>query len=260
MNKSFLKGNFLPAYGASFGRLKESAESHDGLPPEKLASRFAERESIYLERLSRYNTCMMGGIVASLIVVILLFRLDIVAGKAPEISLAEQEIVQMEDIIQTRQVERPPPPPRPPVPVEVPDDVVLDEVDLDLDATLDLDMAIADLPPPPPETRVDKGEEEPEVFVVVEEMPEMIGGLAALSDVLVYPPIAQKAEIEGTVIIRVIVDEEGNPTNPEVWRPIHALLDAEAKRAVMLQKFKVARQRGRPVKVYFSVPVRFVLN
>ncbi len=196
--------------------------------------------------------------VAALVVTISAFQLNIFSSNAVEIDLAVQEIVQMEEIVQTHQEEKPPPPPRPPVPVVVPDDIFLEDDELVFDATLDLDAAIFDLPPPPPPA--EKVDDTEEIFVVVEEMPEMIGGLAALLKDLVYPPMAQKAGLEGTVIVRVIIDEEGNPQEPVVLRSVQRLLDAEAMRAVMLQKFKVARQRGRPVKVYFSIPVRFTLN
>lgn len=148
MRKSFLVGNFLTAYGASFGRLKERTEPLEGFPDDKLALRFSERERAYRARLNRYTTRIMAGMVAALLVTILAFQLNIFSSDALAVDLSVQEVVQMEEIVQTQQEERPPPPPRPPVPVEVPDDIVLEDDKLVFDATLDLDAAIFDLPPP----------------------------------------------------------------------------------------------------------------
>ncbi|MGA1495952.1 MAG: energy transducer TonB, partial [Rhodothermales bacterium] len=119
----------------------------------------------------RYPLYVEIGMVLTLAVLIVAFRLDMSADAPPEFALDEQEVVQMEEIQQTQQIEKPPPPPRPPVPVEVPNDEVLDDVDLDLDVSLDLDDMI-DLPPPPPPA--EEEEEEPEIFVIVEQSPELI--------------------------------------------------------------------------------------
>ena len=73
----------------------------------------------------------------TLTILIIAFRLNLQVKEDFTIELQEQEVVQMEEIVQTLQQELPPPPPRPPVPIEVPDDLVLDDVDLDLDAFLD---------------------------------------------------------------------------------------------------------------------------
>jgi periplasmic protein TonB len=125
------------------------------------------------------------------------------------------------------------------------------------DAELDQDVAV-DLPPPPPPR--EEEEEEPEIFIVVEEMPELIGGLAGLQQSIRYPEMAARAGVEGTVTIQFIVDEEGNVIDPVVLRGIGAGCDEEALRAVSQAKFVPGKQRGQPVKVRYSLPVRFRLR
>ncbi len=164
----------------------------------------------------------------------------------------------MEEIQQTKQQIQPPPPPRPIIPVLVPDDELLTDLDLDLDASLELDMALVDLGPPPAEEEEDFSE--PEVFVVVESMPKMIGGVASLVQSVKYPVIARKNGIEGNVIVKIIVDDEGKPQNPTIMRSPSPLLNDAAVKAVMKQLFEPGRQRGRAVKVEVVVPVKFRLT
>jgi protein TonB len=206
----------------------------------------------------RYPLFVEIGMVLTLALLIVAFRLDMSANDDFQVSLEEQEVVQMEEIQQTTQIEKPPPPPRPPVPVEVPDDEVLDDVELDLDVSLDLDEMV-DLPPPPPPAE-DKEEEEPEIFVIVEQSPELIGGLPALQSKIRYPEIAKKAGVEGRVYLQFVVDEQGNVHDPIVTRGIGAGCDEEAIRAIMEAKFKPGKQRGKAVKVKMSLPITFKLK
>jgi protein TonB len=206
--------------------------------------------------LSRYYTLYMEvGLVVVLALMIVLFKVQFEPESTFEIVQVEQETVKMEEVIQTKQVEKPPPPPRPPVPVEVPNDEVIEEDILDLDTELDLDDMI-DLPPPPPPEE----DEEPEIFVVVEKQPELVGGLAKLQRSIVYPEIARKAGIEGRVFVQFVVDERGRVNNPKVIRGIGGGCDEAAIAAVQKAKFKPGMQRGRPVKVQYSLPIVFKLQ
>lgn len=191
-----------------------------------------------------------------------LFRLPLLQDTDTfEYTLAEQEVVEMEEIQQTKQEVAPPPPPRPMTPIAVADDVILDEEPLNLDATLDINEAIEYVPPPPPTpTEEPVVEEEPEIFVVVEDMPQMIGGIQALQSIIEYPEIAVQAGVEGRVIVQFIVDEEGNVVDPVVIRSLGAGLDEEAIRAVSQMRFIPGKQRGKAVRVRFSVPVTFKLK
>lgn len=200
------------------------------------------------------------GLVAALGVLILAFRLDFSPKNEFEIVMPEQEQIKMEEVQQTRQIETPPPPPKPPVPVEVPNESILEDDDLNLDAFLDIDEPIANTPPPPPPPSEEPVEEEPEVFVIVEQMPELIGGLASIQKLIQYPEIARKAGVEGRVIVQFVVDENGSVQDPQVVRGIGAGCDEEAVRAVRQAKFNPGMQRGKPVKVKMSLPITFRLN
>lgn len=206
----------------------------------------------------RYPLYMQIGFIGALLILIGLTNAPMRQGDVDQIVLPEQELVQMEEVLQTKQVEAPPPPPKPPVPVEVPDDEILENDELDLDASLDIDEPLADLPPPPPPA-VEEAPE-PEIFIVVEDPPVLIGGLSELQKKINYPPIARKANVEGRVTIQFVVDEQGNVTNAEVLRGIGAGCDEEALRAVMASKFEPGKQRGKAVKVRMSLPVTFKLR
>jgi periplasmic protein TonB len=206
----------------------------------------------------RYTLFVEVGMVLTLALLIVAFRADFRANSEFDVTLAEQETVQMEEIQQTQQIEKPPPPPRPPVPVEVPNDEILEDDDLDLDVSLDLDAAVALPPPPPPPD--DEPEPEPEIFVIVEQMPDLIGGLGALQKKIKYPEIAKKAGVEGRVIVQFVVNERGDVESPVVVRGIGAGCDEEALRAVADAKFTPGRQRGTNVKVKMSLPITFKLK
>ena len=93
---------------------------------------------------SQYTLTLEIAFVLVLLGVGYLFRAPIYkSAEAFEITLAEQAIVHMEEIEQTKQQVKPPPPPRPPIPIEVANDVVLEDDVLDLDASLDIDELAA---------------------------------------------------------------------------------------------------------------------
>lgn len=223
-----------------------------------MAIRKTEKADLRLQ----YSLYIELGLAVTIGLLILAFRMDLRAESTFEVAMAEQEVVQMEEILQTQQDQRPPPPPRPPVPVEVPNDEILEDADLDLDASLDLDAPLADLPPPPPPPpqAQEVEEAEPEIFVIVEQMPELIGGLPELQKLISYPEIAKKAGVEGRVIVQFVVTEQGTVSDPVVVRGIGAGCDEEAVRAVQQARFTPGKQRGKPVRVKMSLPITFKLK
>ncbi len=220
----------------------------------------ALRKSPKADLKRTYGFFVQVGMIASLLLLVLAFNANLERGDAMEIEQVEQEVVQMEEILQTEQIQKPPPPPRPPVPVEVPNDEILDDDDLDLDASLDLDAPI-NVPPPPPPPEEEEVEEEPEFFEIVEQEPELIGGIGELQAKARYPEIARKANVEGRVFVRFIVDTDGNVREPQVTRGIGGGCDQEAIRVIMEHaKFIPGRQRGRAVPVRMSLPIVFKLR
>jgi protein TonB len=202
----------------------------------------------------QYQLNLMGGWIVSLSIMIILFRINLYSAPPTPPPIEEQEIIQMEEIIQTKQIETPPPPPRPPVPVEVPNDEILEDDIVELDLEFDLGDALTLPPPPPPK------EDEEEFFIVVENMPQLIGGLGKLQSQVTYPEMARRAGIEGRVTIQFIVNERGQVENPRVIRGIGGGCDEEALKAVSQARFTPGLQRGRPVKVQYSLPIVFRLQ
>lgn len=211
---------------------------------------------------SYYKIYFQTGLIISLLAMITIFKVEF-NFESKEVELrVRDELISIEEVIQTEQMSRPPPPPRPPVPVEVPNDMLVEEIELNLDATLDIDEAIEmpANPPAPPSAKKQEIDEEPEVFIAVEEMPELIGGLESIQRSVIYPEIAKKAGIEGRVFVQFIIDEKGNVVNPVVLRGIGGGCDEAALEAVKKAKFKPGKQRGRAVRVKYSIPIVFRLT
>ncbi|HAH51665.1 MAG TPA: hypothetical protein DCL80_10550 [Balneola sp.] len=114
-------------------------------------------------------------------------------------------------------------------------------------------------PPPPPPTNLNNPADQ-EVFIVVESMPELIGGQVGIQSKVEYPATAKRAGIQGRVTVQFIVDKNGNVVEPKVIRGIGGGCDEEAVRVVSEAKFKPGVQRGQNVEVQMSLPVLFRLN
>jgi protein TonB len=214
-----------------------------------------ERKKPEVDLKRSHTVRLQLGLAITLALFLLAFKVEFRNNSSLMMTVEEQETVKMEVVEQTSQVKAPPPPPRPQVPVEVPNEEVIEDEIIDLDA--DLDMNALDLPPPPPPPQDD---EEDEIFLVVEQQPELIGGMASIWKNISYPEIARKAGIEGRVTIQFIVDEKGDISNIRVVRGIGGGCDEEALRAVSKAKFRPGMQRGRAVKVQYSLPIVFKLQ
>jgi protein TonB len=105
-------------------------------------------------------------------------------------------------------------------------------------------------------------EKAPEIYVHVEEMPLFPGGEAAmmkwLRDEIKYPTIAQEQGIQGRVSLRFVVKPDGTVDDIQVVKSLEPSCDKEAVRAVKkMPKWTPGRQNGKPVFVYFNLPVTF---
>lgn len=99
-----------------------------------------------------------------------------------------------------------------------------------------------------------------EVYTVVDEMPEIIGGLQAIYGRISYPRAAVRAGVEGRVFIQFVVDKEGNVQDPKVLRDIGAGCGDAAIEAIKDVKFTPGRLNGEIVNVQYSMPVTFRLE
>lgn len=162
----------------------------------------------------------------------------------------EEEIIPI-----TRQEVKPPPPPPPPPEiieivedeVEIENEVEIEETDTDEDEIVEIE------------------EDDEEFFMVVENMPEFPGGDLGLMKFIQknvrYPAIAKEYNITGKVYVSFIVDKQGSVTNVKIVRGVDKNLDAEALRVVsLLPKYKPGKQRGKAVRVMFTIPINFTLN
>jgi len=112
---------------------------------------------------------------------------------------------------------------------------------------------------------VQEVEAEPEPFVVVEEMPMFPGGdpalLAYIGEHTNYPEVAKENNIQGRVIVRFCVTAKGSVSQISVLKGVDPELDKEAMRVVStLPAFKPGKQGGKPVPVWYMVPITFTLK
>jgi len=107
--------------------------------------------------------------------------------------------------------------------------------------------------------------EQEEPFVVVEEMPMFPGGESTLHTFInkniKYPESAKTNKIQGKVIVRFCVTSIGGVDRISVLKGVNPELDAEAARVVgSLPAFKPGKQGGKPVPVWYMVPIDFSLK
>jgi periplasmic protein TonB len=189
-----------------------------------------------------------------------------------------------------RTAEPPPPPPPPPPPVieEVPDTEVIEEdqpvfenQEVTEETKIDAPVVEKKAPPPPPPPPPPAPVEE-EIFKVVEQMPRFPGCEDKATDKekedcakgkmleyiyknLKYPAIARENGVEGQVVLQFVVDKDGSIADTKIVRDIGAGCGAAAEIVVngmntMGKKWTPGKQRGRPVRVLYTLPVKFKLE
>ncbi len=240
---------------------------------------------------------MRVAVIAALALTVLAFNWTTYDAKVdiPEDALVIEEDIEIEI---PRSAEPPPPPPPPPPPViqevpsealvEVEDDFEFVDQSIDADASVEMpDMVAAardNAPPPPPPPPPPPSEPKiKEIFRVVEQMPrfpgcENIEGddkakkacadqklLEFIYQNIKFPSVARENGIQGTVVINFVVNDDGSVTNVEVLRDIGGGCGEEAKRVVEMmnklpEKWTPGRQRGKAVRVSYTLPVKFRLE
>lgn len=192
---------------------------------------------------------------------------------------AERQVeIKMENLDQPTDVVAPPPPPPPPPPEAVQQaryvpPVVVDSVRPeettqlmtadDAQVTVQNEEVVEYVEPVKEE--VQEEEADPEPFVVVEEMPMFPGGDVALLTYIMehtnYPEVAKENNIQGRVIVRFCVTSKGGVNQVSILKGVDPELDAEAIRVVSaLPAFKPGKQGGKPVPVWYMVPITFTLK
>lgn len=113
--------------------------------------------------------------------------------------------------------------------------------------------------------KIDIVDEKPIEYVNIKEKPIFPGGDKALlkyiAENTVYPEQAIQTESEGTVYVRFVVTKTGKIGDVLIMRPVDPALDEEAMRVIKtLPQWTPGKNDGRPVNVWFIVPVRFALQ
>jgi protein TonB len=280
---------------AYFSRVSESGltEKHNG---KKWSSPLEARNKYpEVDVLRKRGLFMRVGLIGTLTLFVLAFNWTQQEREVfiPDNALALEEEIEIEV---PRSAEPPPPPPPPPPPVieEVPNELVLEaEEDFEfVDQSIEAETAVeapkfveetSDVPPPPPPPPPPPEVNVKEIFKIVEEMPRFPGCEdleASISEKkacadqkmlefiyrnIKYPQIAKENGIEGTVVVQFVVNTDGSVTDVEVLRDIGGKCGEEGKRIVELMneqnlKWTPGKQRGRPVRVMFTLPIRFKLE
>jgi len=202
-----------------------------------------------------YNRTFEASLIMSLVLIIAAFKFSPKLSEAEFLSERTQEIIKIEDIINTIQKPDIPTPPKAPQIIEaaindVPEDIILIDIDNHKPVPLPDNH--------PPKPIIDLSDEE--YIPVPEELPSPIGGLKALREKVHYTEIARRAGIEGTVFIQAKINKNGVVVDAIVLKGLGAGLDEEALNAVKSTKFEPGKQRGRPVNVKMTIPIKFVLK
>ncbi len=224
-----------------------------------------KNEKVDLEK--RKGVFFQLGLVITLSLILIGFEWTSSGLSENRFDTGEGDVIDEEIIPVTRQ-EKPEPKtlPKPPKVTEVlnivEDDVtienelILDDLESDQDEEvqiLDFDVA-------------DEEEEEAEIFYIVEDMPSFKGkGLEGfrnwVSKNLQYPEIAAENGISGTVYVQFVVEPSGLVNKVIIMRSVDPSLDKEAIRVVKSSpKWTAGKQRGKPVRVAFTFPLKFVLQ
>lgn len=174
----------------------------------------------------------------------------------------EEEMIPITE--QQEQKQAPPPPPEAPKVEEVleivENDAKVEESTIQASDDMETAVEVKYVP-----VDVEEEPEEQEIFQVVEEMPEFPGGMGEclkfLGKNIKYPTISQENGVQGRVIVQFVVNKDGSIVDPVVVRSVDPYLDKEALRVIkQMPKWKPGKQRGKAVRVKYTVPVTFKLQ
>lgn len=215
----------------------------------------------------KFTTHLLAGVILALALMFIAFEWS-EREKRIAVDSGITEVVFEEEIIPITEQEQPkqaPPPPEAPKVEEV-----LEIMDNDakveestIQASDDTQKAV-EVKYTPVEVEEEEVEEQ-QIFQVVEEMPSFPGGTAEcmkfLSKNIKYPTISQENGVQGRVIVQFVVNTDGSIVDAVVARGVDPYLDKEALRVVsMMPKWTPGKQRGKAVRVRYTLPVMFRLQ
>lgn len=75
-----------------------------------------------------------------------------------------------------------------------------------------------------------------------------------------YPRELREAGVSGVVMVKCMIDEQGNVAETTVLKSSNEKFDPPAVEALKKWKFKPARQDGKPVAIHVTIPIKFTVN
>ena len=178
------------------------------------------------------------------------------------------EVVFEEEIIPITEQEQPKQAPPPPEAPKVEEILEIAENDADVEESTiqasDDTQAAVEVKYTPVEVEEEEVEEE-QIFQIVEEPASFPGGMGEcmkwLGKNIKYPTISQENGVQGRVIVQFVINRDGSIVDAKVVRGVDPYLDKEALRVISsMPKWKPGKQRGKAVRVKYTVPVTFRLQ
>jgi protein TonB len=182
-----------------------------------------------------------------------------------DLGTLDEEYEEMQEIPPTEQKIPPPPKIQQPEIIEVADEEIIEqEIDINLDVEISDETVVQEVTLITTEIEVEQEEVE-EIFQVVEESAEPLGGFGKFYDYIrknmKYPKEAARLSIEGKVFVQFVVEKDGSISRVMAIKGIGGGCDEEAVRVVSKAgKWKPGKQRGLPVKQYMIIPITFKLS
>jgi len=197
---------------------------------------------------AQYNKYLRWSALVAIVLILIGWLLS--PNYVPNPYKLRQEEFEVVEIEEQEVIELPPPPKEAPPPPKVieaaPDEEVADDVEI-ADTLMDLDSAITSSMP-----SFDMGDEG---FVASSTNPKIVTWAKPE-----YPEMARRAQIEGTVIVKVLVGPDGAVKQAVVLQSVNPLLNNAAIDAAYRCKFVPGKQRNIPVKAWMALPFNFRLN
>lgn len=203
------------------------------------------------------------GLIVSLLISIMAFTYktyDDVSVK--DLSKNQAIVEEIMEVPPTDQLPPPPPKIQQPQIIEVPDEKKIEEeIDINMDTEVSEETKVEEIVIAP----VEEKEDVDQIFSIVEEQATYKGGLASFYEFvgkkIKYPAQAKRMNIEGKVFVEFVIERDGRLTDVKAIKGIGGGCDEEAVRVVSSSPgWNPGKQRGKPVRTRFVIPINFRLQ
>jgi protein TonB len=217
-------------------------------------------EKVDVDRKSGLYTRI--GLSVALLFVILAFQWTVYDRTVIELD-SNLIIDEEEEIVDITKQEKKPPPPPPPPELEIVEDNV--EIEDDQPEIQEAEVKETDVVALAPIEEEKEEVVEEQIFFMSEDPPQFPGGDKArnryLRESIQYPEIERDNGIQGQVVVNFVVEKDGSINNVKILKGLTPNINEEAMRVVKnMPRWQAGKQRGKPVRVYVNLPIRFTLN